>query len=161
MVRMEFGIVHEGCLVNELSRALPEVRLICPGGFILGPSSVEEIIVIDQPGQTDVEAVLSHLRAMAGITEAELLEHTGDRAFIQITVTALPGTGFCSEAVVRNRCFRLGMEIQQGGVEHWKVGCARASDARQLLEDLKSLGELKYHSVSEASWEALLEACPG
>ncbi len=39
MIQVEFGIVHEGCLVNELSRALPEIRFICPGGFVLGPFS--------------------------------------------------------------------------------------------------------------------------
>ncbi len=37
MIQVEFGIVHEGCLVNELSRSLPEIRFICPGGFVLGP----------------------------------------------------------------------------------------------------------------------------
>ena len=44
MFRLKFGIVHRGCLVNEISRALPDLRLICPGGFILGPNTVEEVI---------------------------------------------------------------------------------------------------------------------
>ena len=161
MVKLEFGIVHEGCLVNELSRALPEVRLICPGGHILGPSSVEEILVIDQPGETDAEAVLDHLRRTPGVTEVELLERAGGRAFIRLAAGAVPAAGFVSEAVARNRCFRLGTEVQLGGVEHWQVGCARPSDVQQLLQDLEGMGEIKYHSVSEVSWQGLLEPSPG
>jgi len=158
MIKVEFGIVHEGCLVNELSRALPEVRFICPGGFVLGPSRVEEVIIIDQADETAIEAVLAELRQMSGISEAELLEYVGDKAFIRLLATVTPHTGFCSKAIERNRCFPIGMEIQHRGIEHWKVGCARTSDAEQLIEDLKPLGEIKYHSVSEVSWRVLLES---
>lgn len=157
MVKLEFGIVHEGCLVNELSRALPEVRLICPGGFVLSPSSVEEIIIIDQASEEKIEVVLDHLHGMAGIAEAELLEHSGDRAFIRILTAVNPDTGFCSEAVARNRGYRIGMEIQDGGLEIWKVAFVRASDAQQLLQDLESMGQIKCHTISEVSWQALLE----
>lgn len=158
MVKVEFGIVHEGCLVNELSRALPEIRVICPGGFVLGPSLVDEVIVIDQADDKAIKAVMNELDQMAAIKEAELLEHVGGKAFIRILVTVSPDAGFCSEAVQRNRCFRIGMEIQHQGIEHWKVGCARASDAQQLIEDLPALGEVKYHSVSQVSWQMLLDA---
>jgi len=161
MVKVEFGIVHEGCLVNELSRALPEVRFICPGGFVRGPADVEEVIVIDQANDRVIEAVLNELQQMVGISEAELLEHVGDKAFIRLAVTVTPHTGFCSKVVEQNRGFPLGMEIQHDGIEHWKVGCVRASDAEQLIEDLKPLGEIKYHSISEVSWQTLLECDNG
>ncbi len=157
MVKVEFGIVHEDCSMNELSRALPEVRFICPGGFVIGPSLVEEVIVIDQAGDKAIKAVMNELDQMAAIEEAELLEHAGGKAFIRV-LTATPDTGFCSETVERNRCFRIGMEIQHEGIEHWKVGCVRASDAQQLVEDLPTLGEVKYHSVSQVSWQMLLDA---
>jgi len=156
MVKVEFGIVHEGCLVNELSRALPDIRFICPGGFVLGPSLVEEVIVIEQADDKTIKTVMNELDQMAAIGEAELLEHADGKAFIRILVTATPDTGFCSKAVERNRCFRIGMETQHEGIEHWKVGCERVSDAEQLIEELPALGELKYHSVSEVSWHSLL-----
>jgi len=47
MFQVEFGVAHRGCLVNELSRAFPDVRFICPGGFVAG-SSAEEVIVLDR-----------------------------------------------------------------------------------------------------------------
>ena len=156
MFKLEFGIVHRGCLVNELSRAVPKIRFICPGGFILGPSSTEEILAIDKPDEGDVQAVMGYLKGSPGIAEAEVVERTPDKAFIRILTSANP-EGFCSEAVARNRCFRIGMEIQHGGVERWAVGSFERAQAEQLLKDLAGLGELKYHSISEVSWQALLE----
>lgn len=157
MFKLEFGIVHRGCLVNELSRAFPRVRLICPGGFILGPSSAEELLVLDRPSEVDLENVLNHLRNAPEIAETQLVEHRADKAFIRILTSANPEAGFCSEAVAKNRCFRIGMEIQEGGVEHWKVACWERSQAEQLLKELAHMGELKHQSISEDSWQVLLE----
>lgn len=36
---VEFGIAHEGCAVNEHSRAAPSVRSVCLGGFIVSAES--------------------------------------------------------------------------------------------------------------------------
>ena len=156
MYKLVFGIVHRGCLVNELSRALPEIRLICPGGFILSPSSVEEVLVLDSASEQDLESVLDYFRKSPGIAEVEVLERLPQQAFIRIRTSTAPKT-FCSEAVARHRCFPLGIEIQQRGVEQWKVGCRDRSQAEALVEELKTMGELKHHSISEVSWKALLE----
>ena len=157
MYKLEFGIVHRGCLVNEISRALPEIRLICPGGFILGRNTVEEVIILDRPREKDTDRLLEGLKAKDGVAEVELLEQTPDKAFIRILTSVNPDAGFCSEAVTRNRGFRIGMELQEGGVETWTVGCIRRSDAERLVEDLKGMGDLKYHTIREASWQALME----
>ncbi len=157
MYKLEFEIVHRGCLVNEISRALPDLRLICPGGFILSPSTVEEIIAIDQPKKGDGERLVDALKRKKGIAEVELIEQTADKAFIRILTSINPDTGFCSEAVHRNRAFRIGMEIQEGGLEKWKVACFRKSDAENLVGDLKKMGELKMHRITETSWQDLLD----
>ena len=73
MVKLEFGVVHEGCIVNELSRALPEIRFICPGGFVLSQSSAEEIIVIDKADDRKIEATLDFLHTSEAIAEADLI----------------------------------------------------------------------------------------
>ena len=156
MFKLEFGIVHEGCIVNEMSRALPHIRLICPGGFILGPNSADEIIALDNPTDGDVESVLTFLRNAPTIPEASLVERTPDRAFVHLLSSKDPAVGYCSQAVYSNRCFRLGSEVQHGGVEQWKVGCKERSYADALVEDLKAMGELRYHRLSEASWEELI-----
>ena len=160
MFKVEFGVVHRGCLVNQLSRAVPSVRFICPGGFILGPTSAEEILVLDNPIQQELEAVLDHLERDSGIAECSLLERSGDKAFVRILTSASPGEGYCSEVVANNRGFRIGMEIQQGGLEKWKVGCFERANAEQLLKDLARLGEIKSQSISEVSWQELLGQGP-
>ncbi|MSO21695.1 MAG: hypothetical protein EXQ58_00265 [Acidobacteria bacterium] len=123
----------------------------------MGPSSAEEILVVDKPKEGEVQAVMGHLKATRGIAEAELLEQTVDKAFIRILASANPETGFCSEAVARQRGFRIGMEIQQGGVEQWEVGCFQRSQAEQILDELQTMGELKYSSIAEVSWQELIE----
>lgn len=155
MYQVEFSIVHQGCLVNELSRALPTLRFICPGGFITGPSSVEELIVLDSPSDEDIEQVMGFFEKLTEIDNLELLERTADKAFIYFRALRCPET-FCSKVVEKNRGFGIGMEIQQDGLEKWKVGCAERSDAEQLLKDLQPLGELKHTSISQASWQNLL-----
>jgi hypothetical protein len=155
MFRLEFGIEHRGCVVNELSRAVPHVRLICPGGFILDDRSADEVLVLDKPEESDVDAVLDFLGRSDGIKEAKLLERTVDKAFVRILTTVAPDAGYCSEAVEGNHGFRLGYEIQQGGVERWDVGLLGRSQAEALVERLKGMGELKYHRVSEVSWAGL------
>ena len=62
--------------------------------------------------------------------------------------------------VANNQGFRIGMEIQQGGVEKWKVGCFERANAEQMLKDLAKLGEIKSQSISEVSWQELLGQGP-
>ena len=156
MYRVEFSIVHQGCVVNELSRTLPTLRFICPGGFVTGPSSVEELIVLDNPSDKDIEQVMGFFEKITEIDSLELLERTADKAFIYFRSLKLPET-FCSKVVEQNRGFRIGMEIQQDGLEKWKVGCPERGNAEQLLKDLEPLGELKHTSISETSWQKLLD----
>ena len=155
MVKVEFSLVHRGCLVNELSRTFPDVRLICPGGFI-ADTSAEEIIVLDNPSPAQVEQVMAYLEASPKVVQVELLERTADRAFIRFVTRSLPEQ-FCSKVVEKHHGFRLGMEVQEGGVEVWQVGCARRKQAEELLEEIGSLGEVQHSSISEASWAELVE----
>ena len=154
MFRVEFSLVHRGCLVNEVSRAFPDIRFICPGGFIEG-SSAEEVIVLDNPDEDRVQQVMEYLEASPKVVETELLERTTDRAFVRFVTGSLP-EAFCSKVVEKHHGFRLGMEIQEGGVEIWRVGCAKREQAEELLEELKSLGEVKQSSISETSWEEMM-----
>ncbi|MCX6991851.1 MAG: hypothetical protein NT011_01785 [Kiritimatiellaeota bacterium] len=156
MFNVEFHIVHRGCLVNELSRSFPKIRFICPGGFVLGPSSVEELIVLDKPSEAEVQAVLNYLGTSPKVATVELLERSSNRAFVRMVSTALPQK-FCSQVVAKHHCFPIGTEIQEGGLEMWRVGCVERRQAEQLLEELEGLGELKHSSISEGSWQALLE----
>ena len=50
------------------------------------------------------------------------------------------------------------MEVQTGGVEQWVVGCRLRTQAVELVAELKGMGELRYHRVSEVSWDALVGA---
>ena len=156
MFKVEFEIRHEGCLVNELSRALPDIRLICPGGFILGASSVAELIVVDSSSDEDVGAVMDFLEGLPEVERVELLERNDGKAFIYFKSLRVPKT-FCSQVVEKNHGFRIGMEIQEDGLEKWTVGCVERSDAEQLLSDLAALGELARQSITEGSWQALLD----
>ena len=158
MFKLEFGIVHEGCLVNRMSRALPNLKIVSAGGFIVNPSQADEILIIEKPTDQNVEAALSFLKNSGEIEVAKELERTDDKSFIRILTTAAPNTGYCSEAVSKNRCFNLNMEIQQKGVEQWQVGCLERSQAEQLVEDLKKMGTLKYHRITESSWNDLLQS---
>ncbi len=156
MYQVEFSIIHRGCVVNELSRTFPTLRFICPGGFVTGPSSVEELIVLDNPSDRDIEQVMGFFEKITEIDHLELLERTADKAFIYFRSLSLPET-FCSKVVEKNRGFAIGMEIQQGGLEKWKVGCPERGNAEQLLTDLELLGELKQASISQTSWQELLQ----
>ena len=156
MLMVEFGIVHDGCVVNEMSRALPDIRLISAGGFTLSPTGVDEVLAIESADDGDIATVVEHFQHTPGITHVDVLERTPDKAFVRIRATVDPPGGYCSQTVERNRCFKLGKETQHGGVERWKVGCYDRAQAERLVEDLKKLGELKYHKISEVSWEALV-----
>jgi len=158
MFKVEFSVVHQGCLVNELSRAFPKIRFICPGGFV-GDSSAEEIVVLDKPREDDVQTVLDYLETLPTVQAVELLERTSSQAFIRFVTSALPEK-FCSEVVKQHRCLRIGMEIQQDGLEMWQVGCLKRRQAEQLLAAMESLGELKHSSISEVSWQKLLAGAP-
>ena len=104
------------------SKALEIEGKICPGGFALGPTSGEEILAFDNPSEEELQRVLDHLHKSPEIDDAQLLEQTADNAFVRIQTSTSPDDGYCSEAVARNHGFRIGMEIQEGGVEQWKVG---------------------------------------
>jgi hypothetical protein len=158
MVRLEFGVVHDGCTVNELSRALPDIRFICPGGFVLSESSAEEIIVIDEADDNKIEATLAFLHASEAIAQASLIERTRGKAFIRILTQTNPESGFCSDAVSKHKGFKLGHEIQFGGVECWAVGCFLVADAANILRDIAAMGEIKHQRISESTWHELLEA---
>ena len=154
MFKVEFGVVHRGCLVNEVSRELPKLRIICPGGFVRG-DSVEEVIVLDGAGGSEVAAVIKYLEASPKVVEVEMLEQTRGKTFIRF-VTTSPPEEFCSRVVEKHHGFPLGMEVQRGGVEMWRVGVARREQAQGLLDDIEALGEVKHASISETSWEELL-----
>jgi len=159
MFKVEVHIVHQGCLANEMSRAFPKLRFLCPGGFI-ADSSVSELVALDSPGDEDVRAVMDFFAGRDEITEARVLERTADKAFIYYTSSRLPET-FCSQVVQRNRCFPIGMEIQEAGLEKWTVGCVERSQAESLLKDLEALGPIRHADISETSWQELLTPAGG
>ena len=63
---------------------------------------------------------------------------------------------FCSQVVEKNHGFRIGLELQQNGLEMWRVACVEREHAEQLLEDLEALGQIKAKSITEQSWQMLL-----
>jgi hypothetical protein len=142
--------------VNEVSREFPKLRLICPGGFILGKGGVEELIVLDGASDAQTEAVVDYLKARKTITSVELVERGADKAYIMFTNYSSLPKEFCSKVVERNRGFRIGMEIQHEGLETWHVGCADRGNAERMIEEISRLGRLKHSSISEESWAKLL-----
>ena len=156
MFKVEFGMIHNNCPTNQMSRALPHIRFVSPGGFELERSMIEEVAAIHNPSDDDVEAVLSYLGNTPGYDEFELLERTPQWAFIRWRATCSP-QGFCSQAVDKNRCFKIGLETQHDGLEQWTVGCATRQQAEQLLEDLKELGEVKFGRITETTWEQVFD----
>ena len=156
--KLEFGIAHRGCVVNQMSKALPNVRFVCPGGFILPDGYADEILSLDRPSDADVVAVIDWLKGSSAIEELEMVERTDTSAVISILAKAEPPEGYCSQAVERNRCFRIGYEIQQGGVEQWIVGAEKLQYVESLVEDLKTMGDLKFSNVTQASWNELTRA---
>jgi len=155
MFKLEFGIIHHHCPSNQLSRQFPELRIINPGGFVLGPNLVEEIAVIDQATDESVADVLQYISETPKYVECELLERTAHRAFIRWRADCIPEE-FCSQVVERNRGFKIGMEEQRGGLEHWMVGCYDRQQAEQLVEDLKAIGDVEYSRIHEESWQSAL-----
>ena len=158
MYKLEFGIAHRGCIVNQMSIALPDVRFVCPGGFILSDGYADEILSLDRPSDGDVASVMDWLKASSGIEELEMVERTGTSAVISILAKAEPPEGYCSQAVERNRCFRIGYEIQQGGVEQWVVGAEKLQYVESLVEELKTMGDLKFTNITQSSWNELIGA---
>ena len=54
-------------------------------------------------------------------------------------------------------CDKVGLELQQEGVEHWKVMSSNVTYFETLIEDIKEMGDLKYHKMSiQRSWEDLI-----
>ena len=126
MYKLEFGIVHRGCIVNEMSRALPQVRFICPGGFLVSPSSVDEVLVLDNPSEQDIASVLDYLRSSPKIAECELLERLPHRAVVRMLTSAVAETS-CSDAVAKHRCFLLEKFQREG----WNNGRWAAAIVRK------------------------------
>ena len=100
--------------------------------------------------------MLEFLSASPSIAESGLVERTPDHAYVHLLSQVAPAAGYCSQVVEKNRCFRLGYEIQMNGVERWQVGCEERSQANGLLRDLPALGELKYGRITDASWADLI-----
>ena len=155
MYLLEFSIAHEGCVVNELSRAVPNVRFVCPGGFVINENAADEILALDDPTDSDLESVIKFMNESSSVDNFSIVEKTINRVFIYFRSASAPEVGYCSEAVERNHCFGIGHEIQHKGLEQWRVGCKNRSDAEGLVNDLKGMGDLQHHKISEVSWEEL------
>ena len=157
MALLEFGLVHDGCIVNQLSRFMPQVRIVAVGGFVLPNGGANEIIALDCPVESEVESALEFLRDSQMIDNVRAIENSDHRVFIHLISNSAPEVGYCSETVNSNLCHKVGLEIQYEGVEQWKVMSTEVSHFETLIEDLKEMGELKYHRVSsKGSWEDLI-----
>ena len=51
MFFLEFGLVHDGCIVNQFSRFMPQVCIVAVGGFVLSNGDADEIIALDCPSE--------------------------------------------------------------------------------------------------------------
>ena len=161
MYTLDFGIVHKDCVVNELSRKYPNVKIVCLGGIVLDPKlsnglTAEEILSIESDSETEISAAITFLREHAHITETLILEKSEGKTCVRLLASSVPITGYCSEAVRKNRCYPLGLEIQKGGVEQWLVGCYDRFQLDSLLEQLEEMGEIKYKNISEKNWSVLV-----
>ena len=156
MFKLEFGIVHNNCPTNQLSRNFPDVHFTSPGGFIIRPGLVEEVLVIDDASDRIVEEVMHFLNNTEGYELCELLERTPDRAFIRWQASCTP-EAFCSQVVEKNRAFKIGNEVQHEGLERWTVACFSRDQAEQIVEDLNALGEVKIANITETSWAEVLD----
>lgn len=154
MFKVKFEVVHQGCMVNETSRAFPHIRIICAGGFVDG-SSVEEIIVLEKASEADVRAVMRFLETPPRTQLAEILEQDAGMTFIRFVSNTLPEE-FCSRLVAEYHGYPLSKEIQCGGLEIWEVGCFDRRQGEQLLSAIESVGEVKHKSITEARWRDLL-----
>jgi hypothetical protein len=155
MFKLEFGIIHNNCPTNQLSRHFPDTHFTSPGGFIIRPGLVEEVLVIDDANDKVVDSVIHFLNNTPGYEECELLERTLDRAFIRWQASCSP-KAFCSQVVDKNRAFKIGNEVQYEGLERWTVACFTRNQADQIIEDLKDLGEVKIAEITETSWDEVL-----
>jgi len=154
--KVKFGLEHRGCLVNELSRQFPDVRIMCPGGFHMDDGNVEEIIAPFVTKETVIKDIISFLDKDSRVLEVELLEKNNGFAFIRFTSRVLQGATFVSDVVAKNRFFRIGVEEQSGGIERWTVGCVLEENTQKLLAELKTIGELKYGEVTKGSYKELI-----
>ena len=152
MFKVEFGMIHNNCPTNQMSRAFPHVRFISPGGFELEGSMIEEVAAIHNPSDEDVEAVLAIWATHQGMTSLSFW-------------SAPPsGPSFVGERPARRKgsaprrsrgtvVSRSGWETQHDGLEQWTVGCVTRQQAQQLLEDLKQLGEVRFGRITETTWK--------
>jgi len=153
--KLEFRLVHHNCPTNQLARYFPRVHFTSPGGFIVEPGIVEEVLVIDNATDEIVDAVMYFLDTTPGYDEFELLERTSDRAFIRWRASCVPNT-FCSQVVEKNRAFKIGNEVQHEGLECWTVACFTREQAEQLVEDLEKIAEVKLCKITEGSWASVI-----
>ena len=161
MYTLEFGIVHQDCVVNELSRKYPSVKIVCLGGIVLDPNlsgghTAEEILSIESSNETEILDSIQFLKEHDQIAEISIIEKTTGKTIVRLLASAVPVTGYCSEVVRKNRCYPLGLEIQKGGIERWVVGSYESSQLDSLLEQLSKMGEIKYKNISESNWSALV-----
>ncbi len=156
MYRGECGVFHGDCVVNELSRAVPPVQIMCPGGFIINTQSADEVLALSRPTDAEIDAVLVFLETSASIAASSLLERTPEYTYVHLLFRIAPTTSYCSKVVEKNRYFRLGYEMQINGVEQWQVGCSEQPQSERLLRDLPSLGGFKYGRITKTSWGDLI-----
>jgi hypothetical protein len=161
MYTLEFGILHRDCVVNELSRKYPNVKIVCLGGIVLDPDlsdghTAEEILSVESSNETEILDSIRFLKEHDQIAETSIIEKTTGKTIVRLLASTVPVTGYCSEAVRKNRCYPLGLEIQMGGVEQWIVGSYEPSQLDALLEQLTTMGEIKYKNISKANWSELL-----
>ena len=140
MFLLEFGLVHDGCIVNQLSRFMPQVCIVAVGGFVLSNGGADEIIALDCPSESEVESVLEFLRKSQMIDKVKLIENSVHHVFIHLISNSAPKVGYCSETVSRNLCHKVGFEIQHEGVEQWQVMFTNVSYFETLIEDIKEMG---------------------
>jgi len=161
MYTLEFGIVHQDCVVNELSRKYPSVKIVCLGGIVLDPNlsgghTAEEILSIESSNETEILDSIQFLKEHDQIAEISIIEKTTGKTIVRLLASAVPVTGYCSEVVRKNRCYPLGLEIQKGGIEQWLVGSYESSQLDSLLKQLSNMGEIKYKKMSKSNWSDLV-----
>ena len=158
---LEFGIVHQDCVVNELSRKYPNVKIVCLGGIVLdsdlsGGYTAEEILSIESSNETEILDSIRFLKEHNQIAEISIVEEATGKTIVRLLASAVPVSGYCSEVVRKNRCYPLGLEIQKGGVEQWLVGSYESSQLDSLIKELSNMGEIKYKNVSKTNWSNLV-----
>ena len=106
MYTLEFGIVHQDCVVNELSRKYPSVKIVCLGGIVLDPNlsdghTAEEILSIESSNETEILDSIQFLKEHDQISEISIIEKATGKSIVRLLASAVPVTGYCSEAELK------------------------------------------------------------